>query len=305
MISLLFALFSSFSAQAADLNGTVKIDGSSTVFPITEAMAEEFQKTNKNVKVTVGVSGTGGGYKKFVAGEIDIADASRTIKPEEQAKAKEGGVEFMELPIAYDGITVVVHPKNDWAKSMTFEQLKKLWEPGSKVATWKDLNPAWPDQKIKLYGPGADSGTFDYFTEDVVGKAKASRSDYTQSEDDNVLVKGVEGNQYALGYFGYAYFREAKGKLKAVALDHGKGAVMPEDKTIEDSSYPLSRPLFINVNKKSAGRPEVDAFVKYYLSNAKTIAHSVGYTPLPEKLYTEVMKRYEAKQAGTWQAASH
>lgn len=305
MISLLFALFSSVTAHAADLKGTVKIDGSSTVFPISEAMAEEFQKTNKGVKVTVGMSGTGGGYKKFAAGEIDVANASRGIKSEEQQKCKEGGVEFIELPVAFDGLTVVVHPKNDFAQSMTFEQLKKLWEPGSKITTWKELNPAWPDQKIKLYGPGADSGTFDYFTEAVVGKAKASRNDYTQSEDDNVLVKGVEGSQYALGYFGYAYFREAKGKLKALAIDHGKGAVSPDDKSIENGTYPLSRPLFIAVNKKSASRPEVDAFVKYYLSNAKAIAHSVGYTPLPDKLYSEAAKRYEAKQTGTWQAASH
>ncbi len=311
-----FALFSAASAftalvngstptLAADLKGTVKVDGSSTVFPITEAMAEEFQKVNHGIKVTVGVSGTGGGYKKFTVGEIDVADASRSIKPDEQQKCKESNIEFMELPIAYDGITIVINPKNTFVNELTFDQLKKLWEPGSKVVTWKDLNAAWPDQKIKLYGPGSDSGTFDYFTEDVVGKAKASRSDYTSSEDDNVLVKGVEGDTYALGYFGYAYFKESKGKLKAVAIDHGKGATLPDDKAIASGSYPLSRPLFITVNKKSAERPEVDAFVKYYLSNAKELAHSVGYTSLPDAMYSQVMKRYEAKQVGTWQASTH
>jgi phosphate transport system substrate-binding protein len=292
-------------AHAAELAGTVKIDGSSTVFPITEAMAEEFQKANPKVRVTAGVSGTGGGYKRFVVGETDLNDASRPITADEAAKAASHKIEFIELPIAYDGITVVVNPKNAFVKALTKEQLKKLWEPGSKVATWKDLDPSWPADKIKLYGPGADSGTFDYFTEEIVGKAKASRSDYTASEDDNTLVNGVAGDLNGLGYFGYAYYVENKTKLKAVGVDGGKGAKAPDDKSIEDGSYALARPIFIVVNKTAAQRPEVDAFVRFYLANAKEIVKSVGYTPLPAALLDDSVKRYEAKKTGAWQKSSH
>jgi phosphate transport system substrate-binding protein len=303
--ALPFALLAT-PALAAGLSGTVKIDGSSTVFPITEAVAEEFQGANKDVRVTVGVSGTGGGYKKFVAGEIDVANASRPIKAEEIAKATEGKIEFLELPVAYDGLAVVVNPKNTWVKTLTKVQLKRLWEPSSGVKTWKDLDATWPDEPIKLYGPGADSGTFDYFTEEVVGKSKASRSDYTASEDDNVLVNGIAGDKNALGYFGFAYYAENKAKLKDVPIDGGKGAVSPDDGSIRSGKYPLSRPLFIAVNKASLARSEVEAFVAFYLKHAKTLAHEVGYTGLPDALAAEVQKRFEARQTGPWTAnATH
>lgn len=306
MNGLLFAIASTAFAAGAPLQGTVKIDGSSTVFPITEAVAEEFQKSNPKVRVTAGVSGTGGGFKKFVSGEIDINDASRTIKPDEVAKAKENKVEFIELPVAFDGLSVVVNPKNTWVKSLTIAQLKAIWSPDSKVKSWKDVDPAFPDKPIKLYGPGADSGTFDYFTEEVVGKAKSSRSDFTASEDDNVLVKGIAGEEGALGYFGYAYYVANKGKIKHVAIDKGQGAVEADDATIESGKYPLSRPLFIVVSKKSAERPEVDAFVKFYLSNAKDVVKSVGYTQLPAKMTEDSLKRYTERKTGPWSAnASH
>jgi phosphate transport system substrate-binding protein len=301
---LLFTLATLAPAgQAAELSGSVRIDGSSTVFPITEAVAEEFQQQNRQVKLTVGVSGTGGGFKKLTAGETDINNASRPISADEVAKAKANGIEVIELPIAYDGLTVVVHPKNSFVKSLSLEQLKKLWEPGSTVKTWKDLDPRWPAETIKLYGPGADSGTFDYFTETVVGKAKASRTDYTASEDDNALVKGVSGDVNALGYFGYGYFVENKSRVAAVAIDGGKGAVAPSDATIGSASYPLSRFLYLCVSKQATTRPELDAFVRFYLKNAKTLAHAVGYTPLAEALYAEALSRYDAKKTGNW--ASH
>lgn len=289
-------------SHAGDLSGNVRIDGSSTVYPITEAVAEEFQQQNPKVKITVGVSGTGGGFKKFIAGEIDINNASRQISTEESTKAKQQNLEFIELPVAYDGLTVVVNPRNAFAKSLTLEQLKKLWEPGSKVKTWKDLDPSWPSETIKLYGPGADSGTFDYFTEAVVGKSKASRTDYTASEDDNALVKGVAGDVNALGYFGYAYFAENKNKLAAVTVDGGKGPVAPSDQTIASGAYPLSRLLFICINKAATTHPQVDGFVSFYLKNVQMLAKAVGYTPLSESLYTTVSKRYESRATGHWQS---
>ena len=307
-----FALILGFSALgfapsvwAVGLSGSVKVDGSSTVFPLTEAVAEEFQKANPQVKVTVGVSGTGGGMKKFVTGEIDVAQASRPVRPDEAKKAKENGIDFMELPVAFDGITVAVSPKNDFVKSLSSEQLKKLWEPGSKVKTWHDLNPAWPSDTIKLYGPGSDSGTFEYFTEHVVGKAKSSRSDYTASEDDNVLVNGISGDKNALGYFGYSYFAENSKKLRAVSVDAGKGAIIPDDSTIASGQYSLSRPLFLVISRKASDRQEVDAFARFYLKEVTNLAKSVGYTVLPQQLLDEVLKRYESRKLGSWQAASH
>jgi phosphate transport system substrate-binding protein len=290
-------------AHAADLTGNVRIDGSSTVFPVTEAVAEEFRNEAPKVKVTIGISGTGGGFKKFTAGETDISNASRPIKAEEIAKAKENKIDFIELPVAYDGLSIVVNPKNTWANSITIAQLKKLWEPGSTVKTWKDLDPTWPANPIKLYGPGTDSGTFDYFTEEVVGKARASRPDYTASEDDNVLVGGIAGDVNALGYFGFAYYSENKTKIKALQVDGGKGPITADDKTIENSTYPLSRPVFIVVSTKAAARPEVDAFIKFYLKNISTIAKDVGYTPLPKAMYDEALKRYETRKTGTWHAS--
>lgn len=282
-------------APAERLTGTVRVDGSSTVFPVTEAVAEEFQAVHRGVKVTVGVSGTGGGFKKFAAGEIDIANASRPIKKEELEAARARNIEGIELPVAYDGLSVIVNPKNDFVSCLTTAELKKIWEPNSKVRTWKDVRPEWPDKEIKLYGPGTDSGTFDYFTEEINGKAKASRADYTASEDDNVLVKGVSGDQYALGYFGFAYYEENQDKLKLVAVDGGKGCVLPSEKTISDGTYaPLSRPIFIYPARTALKRPEVAEFVRFYLNNAPKLARAVGYIPLPEAKYKEGLGKVEA-----------
>ena len=276
------------------LSGNVKIDGSSTVFPISEAMAEEFRKVQPNVKVTVGESGTTGGMKKFVPGEIDIADASRPIKAEELKGIKDRGDDAIELPVAFDGLSVVIHKENTWAATMTVAELKKIWEPGSTVTKWSDVRPEWPNEPIKLYGPGTASGTFEYFTEAVVGKAKSSRPDYTASEDDNVLVKGVAGDKYSLGYFGYVYYLTNKDKMKLVAIDSGKGAVLPSETTIKDGTYkPLARPIFIYVSKKALERPEVKEFTKFYLTNATKLIPQVGYVPYPESTYQELLKKIQ------------
>lgn len=283
-------------AQAADksLKGEVRLDGSSTVFPIAEAAAEEFQKEYPKVRVTVGLSGTGGGFKKFTVGEIDIANASRKMKDEEAKKAAANKVEYIELPIANDGIAVVVNPKNQFAKSLSLAQLKALWEPGSKVKTWKDLDPSWPADPIKLYGPGSDSGTFDFFTEHVMGTARLSRADYVASEDDNVLVTGVSKDKNALGYFGFAYYVENQKIVRDIPLAKDKEAITPTAETIENGSYPLSRPLVIYVNKKAAARPEMKAFIEFFLKNAGTFAKEVGYVPLKESIYTETLKKFQA-----------
>jgi phosphate transport system substrate-binding protein len=277
------------AAAAEKLSGTIKIDGSSTVFPITEAAAEEFRAANPDVQVTVGVSGTGGGFKKFTVGETDISNASRPIKDTEAAAAKEKGIEYLEIPIAYDGLSVVVSKENTFVDKLTVEELKKIWEPDSKVKKWSDVRAGWPDEEIKLYGPGTDSGTFEYFTEAIVGEAKKSRADYTASEDDNVLVQGIAGDKNSLGYFGYAYYEENADKLKLVPIDNGDGkAVAPSFDTIKDGSYkPLSRPIFIYVNKASLQRPEVKAFVKFYLENAPELVKSVFYVPLTDDKYKE------------------
>ncbi len=267
------------------LGGTVQIDGSSTVYPISEAVAEEFRAVQPKVRVTVGVHGTGGGMKKFIAGEIDICDASRAMKENEAASCKEQGIEFIELSVAFDGLAVIVNPKNTWCDCLTVGQLKELWRPESGVKQWKDLNPKWPAEDIKLYGPGTDSGTFDYFTEAIVGEEKASRSDYTASEDDNVLVTGVQADEYSLGYFGFAYYEENKDKLKLLGVDGGKGCVQPALETVRDNSYaPLSRPLFIYVRKSALERPEVVAFVKFYLENAAALSKDVGYVPVSDEV---------------------
>ncbi|NBR63976.1 MAG: PstS family phosphate ABC transporter substrate-binding protein [Verrucomicrobia bacterium] len=282
----------------------VKIDGSSTVFPITEAVAEEFQKSTGN-KVTVGISGTGGGFKKFARGETDVQNASRPIKEEEIKAAKEGGVEYLELPVAYDALTVVVNAKNDWVDSIKVSELKKLWEPGAaaKITKWSQVREGWPDKEIKLYGAGSDSGTFDYFTEAINGKAKASRGDYTASEDDNVLVQGVEGDRHALGYMGYSYFDAHRKRLKALNIEwdeKGKPAVGPSEETVLNGTYnPLSRPLFIYVNLKSLEKPEVAAFVKFYLDNVERLTREVHYIPLPATAYETVRARVTNKQKGT------
>lgn len=287
------------------LSGLVTVDGSSTVFPVTEAVAEEFQRaTGQRVRVTVGISGTGGGFKKFARGEIDIADASRPILSQEIEEAAKNGIEFLELPICFDALTVVVHPANDWADTITVEELKRIWEPAAegKVRKWSDVRPGWPDAELVLYGPGTDSGTFDYFTEAVVGKAKASRTDFTPSEDDNTLVQGVEGNQYALGYFGYAYYEPNRHRLKALkVVPPGKTqGVAPSRETVISGQYvPLSRPLFIYVSSRAVQRAEVRKFAEFYLRNAGALAAEVQYVPLPEEAYAKALARLEKLEFGT------
>ena len=281
----------------------IQIDGSSTVFPVTEAVAEEFQKAKKGkIKVTVGIAGTGGGFKKFCRGETDISDASRPILKQEMEACKGAGIEYIELPVAFDALTVIVNPKNDWSPSMTVAELKKIWEPAAqgKVTKWNQVRSSWPDAPLKLFGAGADSGTFDYFTEAITGKAKSSRGDFTASEDDNVLVQGVANDRNALGFFGFAYYAENKNKLKAVSIDNGKGAVGPSEKSVLDGSYqPLSRPIYIYVSKKSAEKPEVKEFVEFYLKSAPNLVKQVKYVPLPDKVYGLGISRLKTTKVGT------
>ena len=283
----------------------VKVDGSSTVYPITEAVAEDFQKSKKNnIKVTVGISGTGGGFKKFCRGETDISNASRPITKKEMDDCKAAGVEFMEFPVAYDALTVVINPKNDWARKMTVAELKAIWEPAAqgKITNWKQVNPAWPDRPLKLYGPGADSGTFEYFTEAINGKSKATRGDFTASEDDNVLVQGVARDVGGLGYFGFAYFIENKDRLAAVSIatEAGKAAVGPSLDTVINGTYqPLARPIFVYVNAKAADRPEVKEFVEYYMKHGENLAKEVKYVPLPAKAYAYNLDHFTKRAKGT------
>jgi len=283
----------------------VKIDGSSTVFPITEAVAEEFQKAKKQqIKVTVGISGTGGGFKKFCRGETDISDASRPISAKEMKDCGEAGIKYVELPVAFDALTVVINPKNTWIKELKVEELKKMWEPAAqgKITHWNQINPAWPNAPLKLFGPGADSGTFDYFTDAINGKEKASRGDFTASEDDNVLVQGVSRDVNAIGYFGLAYYVENKDKLKAAPIVN-KGsskAVEPSLETVMDGTYqPLARPIFIYVSDKAMNRPEVKEFVEYYLKNAPKLVKEVGYVPLSAAHYGQALKNFSSKKLGT------
>ena len=268
------------SKQGTGLKGEVLIDGSSTFAPISQAVAEEFSKENSDVNVSVGISGTGGGIKKFVSGEIDIADASRAMKPEELSTAQKNGIEFIELKIGLDGLTVVANPENTWAQNLTTEDLKKIWADGSTVKTWKDVNPAWPAEPIKLYGPDQDSGTYDYFIEEILGKDGKIRKDYSPSSDDNQLVQGVEGDKGALGYFGYAYYLEQKDKLKALSIN----GISPSDETVKNGTYkPLSRPLYIYINKKSfTEKAQVKSFVQFYIKNAAELVKSSGYVPLDD-----------------------
>ena len=281
----------------------VQIDGSSTVFPVTEAVAEEFQKAKKGkIKVTVGISGTGGGFKKFCRGETDIQDASRPILKQEMETCKGAGVEYIELPVAFDALTVIVNPKNNWSPSMTVAELKKIWEPAAqgKITNWNQVRDKWPNAPLKLFGAGADSGTFDYFTEAITGKAKSSRGDFTASEDDNVLVQGVANDVNALGFFGFAYYAENTKKLKAVAVDNGKGGVAPSEKTVLDGSYqPLSRPIYIYVSKKALAKPEVREFAEFYLQHAPKLVKEVKYVPLPDKVYTVGASRLKGGKTGT------
>ena len=289
----------------ANAQPTVKIDGSSTVFPITEAVAEDFQKAKKNaIRVTVGISGTGGGFKKFCRNEIDVSNASRPILAKEMEDCRAAGVQYIELPVAFDALTVVVNPKNTFLKSITVDELKKIWEPAAqgKVTSWNQVNPAWPDTPLKLFGPGADSGTFDYFTEAIVGKSKASRGDYTASEDDNVLVTGVSRDLGGLGSFGFAYYVENKAKLRSVPVV-ARGAsvgVEPSMEAVIKGSYqPLSRPIFIYVNAKSLAKPEVKEFVDYYLKNAAKLTREVKYVPLPDVAYKLAWEHVAKNKLGT------
>jgi phosphate transport system substrate-binding protein len=285
-------------AVAQDLKGAVKIDGSSTVGPISMAVAEEFMAEYPNVRVTVGISGTGGGFKKFVVGETDISDASRPVKKEELEKAKTNGIDIIELPVAFDGLAVLVNKNNTWVDQLTVAELKKIFEPAAdgKIKSWKQVRNGFPDVPLKLYTPGTDSGTFEYFTEAIVGEAKAQRADCAaMSEDDNVLVQGIAGDKGAIGYFGFAYFENNQDKLKLVPVKNGEAkAVAPSPKTINDGTYqPLSRPIFIYVSTKARGRAEVDAFVNFYLDNASWIVPEVGYVPLPDSVYELGRKHYK------------
>lgn len=284
------------ASAAPGLSGQIMIDGSSTVFPITEAVAEEFGKAQPGVKVTVGIKGTGGGFKVFcsenAAERTAIQDASRAIKSEEADLCKKAGIEYTEFLIGLDGLTVVVNHDNTFAACLTKDQLKKIWDAGSTVKNWNQVNPAFPDQSLTLYGPGTDSGTFDFFTEVINGKAKQSRADYTASEDDNTLVQGVSGDKDAMGYFGLAYYLENQDKLKAVAIDGGKGCVAPKFETVADGTYaPLSRPLYIYVNNTELQRAEVSEFVSFYLTNAKALVDEVGYVNVSDDVYASGLKK--------------
>lgn len=276
----------------------VRVDGSSTVYPLTEAVAEDFQKSNRGTQVTVGVSGTGGGFKKFCRGETDISNASRPIAKKEMEACRAAGIKYVELPVAYDALTVVVNPQNTWAKSLTVAELKKMWEPAAqgKITNWNQVRSGFPNAPLKLYGAGADSGTFDYFTEAIVGKAKSSRKDFTASEDDNVLVQGVSRDKNALGFFGYAYYAENTNKLKAVAVN----GVLPSNTTVKNGKYqPLSRPIFIYVNIKSIDKPEVRSFVSYFLKNGAKLATEVKYVALPPQAYSTAAAHFNKRRAGT------
>jgi phosphate transport system substrate-binding protein len=298
------AVFGAGSSAVLAQATTVKIDGSSTVFPITEAVAEEFQKSKKNqVKVTVGVSGTGGGFRKFCRGETDVQNASRPITKNEMAECQKNGVQYIEMPVAYDALSVVVNPKNAWLKEITVDELKKIWEPSAqgKIMRWNQVNPTWPDRPMKLFGAGTDSGTFDYFTEAINGKSKASRGDFTASEDDNVLVQGVSRDVDSIGFFGFAYYAENRDKLKSLPISwKGGKAVAPTEDTVVNGTYqPLSRPIFIYVNAASAKRAEVREFADFYNRNAAKLVKEVKYVPLPAAAYTYNVDALAKNRVGT------
>ncbi|MCP5473915.1 MAG: PstS family phosphate ABC transporter substrate-binding protein [Rhodanobacteraceae bacterium] len=294
----------SSTAPAAQAQ-VIQLDGSSTVYPISEAIAEEFQMQNQGkLKVTVGVSGTGGGFKKFCRGELDIANASRPIQKSEMEICAAAGISYYELPVAFDALTVVANPKNEFLSTITVEQLKKIWAPESQgtISRWNQIDPSWPDAEFKLYGAGSDSGTFDYFTEAVVGKAKSSRGDYTASEDDNTLVQGVAQDVNALGYFGYAYYAENQDKLKALAIAPTEGApgVLPSEEAVIAGTYvPLARPMFVYVSAKSMERPEIKQFLDFYFDNVAELAREVRYVPLPKAAYDGVRKHLAEGKVGT------
>lgn len=302
-LSMPLLLSTLMSASIANAQSTIKIDGSSTVYPITKAIADKFQIAQRSaVKVTVDISGSGGGFKKFCRGEIDIANASRPILKNEMAECKNSRVQYVEIPVAFDALTVAINPGNFWSTAMTVAELKKIWEPAAqgKITKWNQINPAWPDEAFKLYGADADSGTFDYFTKAITGKARSSRSDFTGSEDDNVLVKNVAIDKNGLGFFGFAYYIENQDKVTAVAIDSGEGGILPSAETVENGSYqPLSRPIFIYVNIKAAEKPEVKAFVEFYMKNALLLVKEVRFFPLPPRAYTIMLEHFNKKRAGT------
>ena len=288
----------------ASLSGDINVDGSSTVFPITEAVAEEFGNlANKKVRVTVGVSGTGGGFKKFCNGETHISDASRPIKAKEVTLCQEGGVEYIEIPVAIDGLTVIVNKDNDFAQCITIEELDKMWGPAAEetVTKWSQVRDGWPDEEMDMYAPGVDSGTFDYFTDTVSGESGASRGDFTASEDDNLIIQGVSGEKNGVGYLGYAYYAENVNKLKAVEIDGGSGCVAPTDAAINNGTYsPLSRPLLIYVRKDAANEPHIAEFIRYYLSEeGQALAAEVGYIPFPQTIYDLALDKFENGTTGT------
>ena len=271
-----------------NLTGSVEVDGSSTVYPVSEAVAEEFNKLYPNVRVNVGVSGSGGGFKRFTNGETDISDASRPIRENESAKAEENGIHYVELRIGTDGLSVMVNNDNDFVDCLTTDELKEIWEPGSEIDNWSQVREGFPDQRLRLYGPDTDSGTFDYFTEELMGEAQLSRADYTASADDNVLVQGIAGDKGAMGYFGYAYYIENKDKLKLVAVDSGSGCVIPSPSTIPSGEYsPLSRPLFIYVNKAKLENPQVKTFVDFYMEHGPELTNEVGYVASDDDIYQQ------------------
>ena len=283
-----------------NLVGTIRVDGSSTVYPITEAVAEEFMKLHHRVRPTVGISGTGGGFKKLCAGESDISDASRPIKTSEAEQCRKNGIDYIELPIAYDGLAVMVHPSNDWVDYLTVDELREIWRPESPIKKWSDIRPGWPEKDIFLVGADTDSGTFDYFTTAIMGQEGSSRSDYTWSSDDNVLVVAIAGERHSLGYFGLAYYLANRDKLRAVPVDGGDGPVPLSVETVGDASYqPLSRPVFIYVRKESAERLEVQEFVRYYLDQGPIYVSEVGFVPLPQVAYRLVLERFEGRVIGS------
>ena len=293
--------------RATQLTGDISIDGSSTVFPITEAMAEEFgNATDGKVRITVGVSGTGGGFKKFCAGETIISDASRPIKQSEVDLCAEAGIEYIELPVAIDGLSIMVNPENDFVECMTIDELNTIWRPeaeegeAEEVTKWSQVRDGWPDEDIRLYGPGTDSGTFDYFTEVVSGEGGASRGDFLPSEDDNVLVTGIAGDRGSLGYFGYAYYAENADRLKLVGVDGGTGCVFPAEETINNGSYsPLSRPLFIYVSSDALNQPHVKAFVEFYLDQGnQQLVSETGYIPFPDTIYDLALAKFQNGTSG-------
>ncbi|HLT82326.1 MAG TPA: PstS family phosphate ABC transporter substrate-binding protein [Cyclobacteriaceae bacterium] len=283
--------------DGGNLTGEIRIDGSSTVYPITEAIAEEYRFEQSKVRITIGISGTGGGFQKFSRGEIDINNASRPIKDAEAEAAGSNNTEFVALKVAYDGLAVLVHRENTWVDHFTVEELKKMWEPSAQgtVLRWSQIRPEWPDEEFHLYGPGIASGTYDYFTEVIVGESGASRGDYTASEDDNVLVQGISGDRNGIGFFGYAYYAENQDKVRLVGVNGGQGVVLPSPETVKSGTYaPLSRPVFIYVNKTAAQRPEVADFVNFYIDNATEIVPDVGYIPLSAEEYQIEKEKFSA-----------